>query len=133
MKIKEFNHVNLKELRANIEQALQQIGTEYGVAFVVGGGTFSPDKFSCKIEAVVPPVEGMSAAETEFRRVAPLYGAHPDDFGRVVNCIGKPYTLCGVKIRGRYAFVGRGVNGSLYKLTQREVLKALGREVPVGV
>lgn len=87
----------LKALRIEIDQALQHIGTKYGVTLESGNATFTDQRATIKLEATV--VGGMSEEAERYDLMAPLLGLPPR--GSLVALGGTKYVTTGLKSRGK--------------------------------
>lgn len=129
-----FTPSNLKQIRKDIDAALEKVAEEHGLTFDLGNIRYSSDNFRVTLKANKPEVN-----ETEL-----LEGEVPDD-GEVnwVKVVGgnvlpsnlkdrkfragnNVYTLVGVKSgRWKYPFIGEGPQGGRYKFGLNTVKNGL--------
>jgi hypothetical protein len=51
--IKEFNKTNLRDLRAEVAEALNLISMKYGVQLTLGNISYNSDELTCKLTGVI--------------------------------------------------------------------------------
>jgi hypothetical protein len=97
MKINQFDHQNLRTMRAEMEEALKNAGEPYGVTFTMGKITFSGASFKVSIDAVCDPTGvGKDIDALNFERYATSYGLNPSDLGKTIQINFQPYTISGL-------------------------------------
>jgi hypothetical protein len=114
-----------REISAKVQAALEEAFADTGITVKTGNGTFSPSKFTLKVDFTTM-VGGKSNEELEFGRYASRYGLSADDFGKQFSRGGDTYTICGVKPRSsKYPILAKCLsNGKVYKFSA-DVVKAL--------
>jgi hypothetical protein len=129
-KIKQFTRRNLRELRAEVDEALERIGRGHGVAIQVGSGSFTgaAARFKVELRITENPAERIEAAE--FRRHAALLGLRPDDLGREFTIQGTAYRIIGAKLsRRKYPIIAENARGTKYAFSAQEVRRALSPRI----
>ena len=131
--IKKLDKPTVTYIRKRLKAALKPLAKELGVVIDLGNCTFraSNCRFQLKIALLDPKGEAITEESDSFRRNAKLYGFEPADLGKEFIFQGQHYTICGLKTKSRkYPVIARSCNGKDYKFACRNVLEALGREVP---
>lgn len=125
-KIKSFDHSTVRRLREAVDEALEKVGQQFGVAIQSGNARFSSSKVTFKVEAAVSDEGGERVEAVEFRRLAPLYGLEADDLGRTFIFRGSPYKIVGFKASSRkYPILGESARGTVYKFMVSDVIAGL--------
>lgn len=132
MKIKQFNSsVDFNQLRSDINKALENIGTKYGVSFHAGNVSYSDQVATFKLEVTTLGEGG--AVETkegkDFKKMATLYGLKPEDLGKTVTIQGRKFEITGMKPRSKNCIIGKDPYGKGFKLPLAAVKRSLGYEV----
>lgn len=108
----------LKQIREDINKALEPVGEKYGVKLTAGNASYTENNFTLKLEGAAVKEDGTVAAKDAeaFKRHAHLYGLSPDDLGRKFTSQGKEFTITGLNTKsGKYPIIGRDSNGKGYK------------------
>ncbi len=58
MNIVEFSHSNVKQLRIDMQTALEEVANKHGISIRVGNMSFSPNNVNIKVEASVKNSDG---------------------------------------------------------------------------
>ena len=116
----------MKQIRLDIEEALNAVAQKHGIKFTPGNATFSADSFRMKLEANV--VQANGTVETKeakaFKREAYRFGLKPEMLGkRLMTKCGTELTITGLNTRA-YAnpVCAVGVNGKTFKMPAGTVL-----------
>ena len=123
MKIKQFNRDSLRLFRPGFEQALAELGKEYGLAFAIGSMRFDATSFKTTLTAQIVGGEVQGNGKDEinkanFIRHCDEVGLQASDFGKIINYAGHEYKITGLKPRS-YRFpvlVQRQPDGKGFKL-----------------
>ena len=131
--IKQLDKPTVQYIRKRLKAALKPLAEELGVVIDLGHCTFQTS--NCRLQLKVAVLASNGKAITEeadsFRCSAKRFGFEPADLGKEFIFQGKPYAICGFKLKSRkYPVIARSGNGKDYKFACRTVLAALGREVP---
>jgi hypothetical protein len=117
---------------AAIIGALKTVENEYGVKITEGGGNFSEDNYTCKMNISCIGEDGVvKTHEAEsFKSSAEVYGLDPTDLNKVVTISGLQIRIKGIKPRNhKMPIIGEDiVTGKLYKFPVRSIQIALGRK-----
>jgi len=121
----EFTRKNLKEIRADIDEALVGVGEKYGIELSAKNASFTPNTCTFKLELGVVGSDGVtSSKEAESYKVnAGLFGLDPNWLGETFTANGKTFKVIGLNTRakkypvvvqevgsdGRYKFSAEGV------------------------
>lgn len=123
-KIKQIGKQELKDLRVEIEKALESLGKSRGVEIKVGNGTYCGNLGTLKLEITL---EGEDKYAATFKQVARGMGLDPGMVGRVVDWNGKKATFRGYMNTGRrMPFVFEKEGGRLFTTTEESACKVLG-------
>jgi len=112
--IKSFDHTSIRFLQAAVSDALGKVGETFGVEFKVGGGRFTPTRFTCRLDVTIAGAEPQEAED--FRQYAEMFGLKPEDLGRTFLDRGRRFTLVGLLPRSRsYPVLAQNDRGTRYK------------------
>lgn len=129
MKITNFTRSEHTRLSAAINAALKQVGDDFGVDLTPVGGVYGNNNAHVKVSVTVRDTgAGMSSSESEFRRMASLYGMKPDWYGEAVILQGTAYEICGIKPSApKYTVqIKRCHDGKIFGCTVSTVTRQLG-------
>jgi hypothetical protein len=115
-----------------IEQALEPVGDDFGMAVKVGAITFGSTNCHMKIEFGTVSEDGEidTKQAVDFRQRAPMYGLESSDLHRTFQApTGLEYKIIGLNTRSRrYPILARATKGGkTYKFATASVLRYLGR------
>ncbi len=132
MTIKEFDKTNLKNLRADVDAAMGNIASKYGIAIRLGNISFLPEKATGKVEFVVTnnTSDGTSVNPREavmkpdFKRYAHAFGLKPEQYGVIFIFGQERYKLVGLKPRApKLPVIATNIaNGTSYKLPESALI-----------
>ena len=110
-----FNRQNLKQLRQEIDQALQALGKKHGIELTAGAATYA-DKyatFKLKVNTL-----GNSEEAIQFDRFKILHGLDHLSPGDTIQHRNTRYKILGMKPRSKkYPFLVENLgNGKTYKV-----------------
>jgi hypothetical protein len=120
----------LNHLRALIQERLDQLGQELGVALDLGRGNYSNEDWGHFSKLSIAVFGENGEAETpearDFKDYANLYGMEASDLGMEFSSNGSTFVLCGLKTRGRkYPFIAKKTSdGKTYKFTEEGIVQA---------
>ena len=128
MEIKQVDRTTVRLLGDKIEEALQAVAKEYGVAIKRGNGTFEPSNFTMKIECSVVVDGNVVTKEAEhFKRYATFYGMKPEDLGKTIRVGRDIYEITGMRLKAhKYPILGKRPDGRTFYLPLSSVKPALG-------
>ena len=115
-KITEFNRNNLKELRSDIDNALNAVLAKHGLSGGIGNIRFSSDDFRAQLTVATGSTD--DAAEREFKKYAFKFGLSDDKFGTTFTRNGKKFTVSGINPkakRGGYPVLAKNAKGTTFK------------------
>lgn len=141
MKVTSLDKKGMQQLRIIIEDALKKnpFGVE-GVNFTLRKGSYNPDgklaSFQLEMAIIDESGKPMTEWRSAFSQLATSYGFELSDLDKeIVWSGGRRYTVAGILPRAKkMPIVLQEVGAKEEKLittTPAEVLKRLGREVPV--
>ena len=128
--------VLLKELRADINEALAAVGEKHNVRISAKGATYDPDgangSFKLEVLSIGASGDVHDKAATSFVERCRLYGLKPEDLGRTFKNGGLTFTVSGLKplARSMPILATDSASGKTYKFTAESV-KALLAAQPV--
>jgi hypothetical protein len=136
MKIEQFNKKYCQMLGSAVEEALQQVGKNFGVNIRRTGGTFSSTNFTIKIEASVIGEDGNTLTRDAeiFKMYCHQYNLEPTDLGATFTASDQTvYKITGMKARsGKFPILAISLtNGKTYGLPASMVQRGLGRKIDV--
>jgi hypothetical protein len=132
--IKTIDRMACRVIRDEVDTALKAIGDRHGIVVKsLGGGTFSPERFTFKVEAAVVGEGGevLSKEADEFRTCANMYGMKGEDLGKVFTVHGTDYRIRGMKMRSfKFPIMAERVSDKRgFKFPLSTVKAALGYKV----
>lgn len=120
-KITSINRTVLRELRSELDEALQAALSKRGLSGEVGNIRFTSTTFSAKLEVAIGG-DAEEAERTLFNQQCRRYGFQSEDYGKYFNIGGKEYKLIGFKSRAKkYPIIGVNQSGSRYKFASVQV------------
>ena len=134
MKVLQFDKPTCRAVGQAIEQALTEVGKEFGISLKYEGGRYSATNCTFKIEASVIGGDGkvVTREVEDFNRYCGLYNLLPKDLGKTITTAeGDRYTLVGLAMKSsKFPILATKLsNGKVYKLLESTVQRALGRKV----
>lgn len=128
----EFKKKEFDKFRADVEEALKEVGKKYEVAIEGGNISYSEEKgtFSLKLDVKRADIDvDLKSFETGLKYDYDLRkGFTMDDYKKSVIIDDKEYTITGLKPSCKYNVILTRSDGKLYCFTHNSVLRALGRE-----
>lgn len=134
-KITNFGRTEHRLLSARMAALLAPLEAEFGVKIKAAGGSFAHTNGIVKIAVEVQDTgNGLSAAESEFRQYAALFGLKPEWFGATFYVDGTQYRLSGVNPGApKYPLKAQRVHDSRdFKMTTGMVKTAISAEIAKG-
>jgi len=96
----ELNYATLPPIEKEINEALAIIGAKHGLNIRLNGGKFDTFDATLKIKFTQATVEGKQAASDkllkEFALYAPMVGAEPSWFGKMIRLQGNLFRVSGI-------------------------------------
>lgn len=125
--ITEFTRTNIKEIRAEVDSALHDIGQKHGIAFKINGISYGSDNFRSTINAVITEHSGDTVYSVEFKNKCWKYGFQKEDLGKEFRSGDNRFKIVGLKTRNRkYPVIAENVQtGKLHKFTALAVKENL--------
>jgi hypothetical protein len=97
MKISNIGRAEHRLLSSEIQAAVADIATKYGVKLTVGGGNLGTNEGMIKIQvALEVTASGKSAAEEKFARYCHYFGMEPDHYGTTVRIQNAFFKIVGL-------------------------------------
>ena len=131
MTIEKLTRNDVKMLLDEAEEALGQIAAKHGIIVSRKRCTYSKTEVPGSFTFIIPERgddgEAIDPNETQFRKLAHLYGLSPDDYNREFSTWDGKYFLKEIKPKAKkYPFVAEcAVNGKRYKFTSQQVLHCI--------
>ena len=118
MSVTKFDRTNLKQIRTDLEAALDNLSKKHQISLTVGNISFNDMSFSTKIKAAITDGDN-SIDKIEWATHAWRFGLEEDDFGKTFTHNGKLYITVGIKPRSsKYPLVAQRVGTTdQYKMT----------------
>lgn len=93
----------LKEVREEMDKALEKVGNKYGVKFETGNASFDEYSFTFKVNGKATTTEdGESVEKKEWDKYCGMYGLKPEHFGQTIEAnFGQKYQILGLKPSSR--------------------------------
>lgn len=114
--VTKFDRKNLRNIRADLENAVKDVAEKYGIALDFGGGRFSDYRYSLKLTCLIGSDGSTDHAKINWNRHCRMFGLTPEDFGRTFTDRGTKFTICGIKPKGKtYPIIARNDRGTEYK------------------
>ena len=133
MKITEFDKPKCRVVGYAVEEALKEVGVEFGIRLKYKGGSFTSTNCTVKIEASVIREDGtvITREADDFKRYCGLYNLLPEDLGKTIPHDGDSFQIVGLAMKShKYPILATNLkNGKIYKLKEAGVQRALGRKV----
>lgn len=132
--IKTIDRATCEMIRKQVDAVLEVIGKEHGIVIKSnGGGTFTSNNFTFRVEASVVGDGGIvhNKETEEFKQLATLYRMKAEDLGKVVMIQGDKYEITGMKSRSyKFPVLAKKLsNGKVYKFPVHTIKVALGYKV----
>lgn len=109
-----INRDNIRQLRDEMNAALNLVLKKHGVTAVVGNASFTPGDVTFKVKVSVGSAD--DAAKREWDRYCVMFGLTPDLFGKKFVSRGTEFTITGIAKKGRdYPVLATNDNGTVYK------------------
>jgi len=125
--IKKLTQKILRELDAEIIEALKPIMEKHGLEVSMAGGRFDPNtNYTAKVKMQIVTDGGVPA---DFVKRAPMYGLTADDYGKEIRLNnGKMAKVTSINTRRpKYPISVTTADGKGYKMNAPSVLMQLGR------
>ncbi len=116
-----FGKAKLKDIRADIAEALKAVEDKYNMNLEVGRITYDSTSFRASLKANVGNAE--DGAKAEFEKYALRFGMEPSDFGKSFIMADDTFEITAIKPRARkYPVVAiNKTNGKSYKFAASQV------------
>jgi hypothetical protein len=122
--LKVIGKTGAKLMRTEMQEALDIIGENYGLAFSIGRITFDDTTIRTTVEAGLTTMPGETKMSIDFRNSCHKHNLKASDLGRVfTNTRLERFTIVGLKPRNRkYPIIGQRVSdGKQFKFTSHAV------------
>lgn len=125
--ITRFDKPTCQRVRQRFEMRLKEVADELGLKVEFNGGKFTDTTYEPKIKvSVLHTPDGKDAAQAEFEKLALIYGARPEDYGRTFNHGRDTYKLIGFQpSRRRFPIRAKNLTNGTEQLFTTQVLKTL--------
>jgi hypothetical protein len=114
----------VKELGADVAEAVMAVAARHGLKCQVKGGRYDPHAgtYTPRLE-----LQANDKDEREFREYADAFGLSPDDFGRSFVVHGTTYKITGLRTRARTRPIVASAGGKNYTWKALDVARLLAR------
>lgn len=117
--IKGFDKENLKDIRADLAKAFEEMAEKYGIRMSIGNISFTPNEFSARLSAVTEFVGDTATSDIPgdvkwqkaFLRHCANYGFARSDLGRTIQYSGEPMVIVGLRAKAQLPLVLSRQNG----------------------
>lgn len=131
-----FNRANLKNIRSDMDKALEEVSKKYGITLGIGSIRFTENDFTCRITSVVKTAGGTNTTDDSDTKVNPKWtvaflknyfwmGLKKDDLGKTFKLRGETVKLVGARVKATYPLVVEKANGKFMAVSKEEVIAAL--------
>ena len=123
--MKEFNKVNLKLLRKDIDAVLKVVADKHSIQLTAGNASFQERTATMKLEMAIIDESGKAISKyaEEFKALAEMYEMKPEDLGKTLTVQGRVFKITGLN-RKNHAYpilVDEISNGKSFKLAVEQV------------
>lgn len=117
----------LRDLRYEINDAIEDIAKRFDISLSVGNASFTPHNFTFKLKGEVNDAgDGRPAAAADWDRYRGRFDLNDVEFGSTFHARGIQYTICGIKPRSpKYPILAADPAGSVYKFRATAVRREL--------
>jgi len=107
----------LRDLRYEINDAIEDIGKRFDINLVVGSANYTPHDFTFKLKGTVNDIgDGRPAAAAEWDKYRGRFQLHDVEFGSTFSLRGIQYTISGIKPRSpKFPILATDLAGKVYK------------------
>jgi len=125
MNIVKFDRENLRNIRTDLEDALEKVALKYGLSISAGGISFGETNFTCKITAITKEATGGEEVEnvkwaTAYKRYAAMWDIKIP-INAEVTFNGRTGVLIGARPKARYPLVVKSADGKLHAVSVQDV------------
>lgn len=114
--MQEINRANIRQIRDEMEQALNLVLKKHGLSVNVGNAMFTPSDVTFKVKVGLGSQDDV--AQREWNKYCFLFGLSPDLFGKKFISRGTEFTITGIARKSRnYPVLATNANGTVYKFT----------------
>jgi len=123
-----FDKATLKNIRADINKALEAVGVKYGVKLEGGNVSYSDSNFTMKLKASRVNSDGSIETKevSDFKKHCSRYGLQASDLGKTFKSNGDTYVLSGLTPRAtKMPIIAHRIGNpdALYKFRESVVAK----------
>jgi hypothetical protein len=114
----------LKDLRDDINAALESVGAKYNVKLTAGNVSYTADNATFKLQAASISESGdvLTKEASDFKVFAASYGLKPEDLGKPFTTGTGTYTIVGLRSRSyKMPIIGKNSNGKMFKFSPQAV------------
>lgn len=117
----------LRQLQADMDEALKAVAQKHGVSIEVGNASFTSQNATFKVQVAVTGKGGVADTREaqDFRIFATSYGLTPDDLGQTFPYGGKEYTIVGLSRKSSKYPILCKKNGENVRLPVESVIGGL--------
>ena len=124
----------LRDLRPEIEDALQGVAEKYGITMKLGNGHYGGLSGDYKLELTTTGEDGETAVSRDFALYAERFGLRPEWYGKTFQSNGYTYTIAAIHPRKRKMPIGilrsDGSNRIMDETSVRRMMLRAGYDVP---
>jgi hypothetical protein len=121
-----FTKEELRNYRAEIEQALQIVAEKYNINIHAGNISYTENNFTCKLEVTKKEVNSLDYEQAEFNKNCFLFGFIPEDYKKTFAMNGKMFTITGFNLKAhKMPIHAVGNDGRGYKFASDTVKRLI--------
>ncbi|MDL2342523.1 MAG: hypothetical protein QFB87_05620 [Patescibacteria group bacterium] len=132
--ITEFDALNLKPLRVEIEAALKQVADKHSIKLSLGSFTYQSDSFTVRLTGGAGASVEETTKETKWRKdfitMCGYVNLSMGDLGKQVTLSGKAFVIAGMRPAAKLSIVIRSGDGK-YQAASVESVKAALNSQPL--
>jgi len=122
-KLNSFNDSNLKEMRNEINSALENISKKYGVDFNLGNISFDLSSFKTKLECRISQINGKKSEQIHFEKYCWKFNLDKSYFGKTFEYQKRKYKIIDCKERkGQYPIICKNLKNNKNLLFPSELV-----------
>lgn len=126
MQIQQFNNLNVKSLRVDIEEALKAVAEKYGINLELKRIGYLANKFNTSLVGNITTAAALDKNKSDEELESKLLGFDSNIIGKTLILQGRTFTITKLAInRPKFPIVVTDKNGKMFKLTTETVKRAL--------
>ena len=127
--MEQFNRTALKQLREDLNKALEEVAAQHNIIVDVGNASFTSDTATFKLNLIIKGegVENREDArvakyEKDFNTYHNMFGIDKDVLGKTFKDRTKQFTILGLDTKKRkYPIIAKDQNGKQFKLSSEQL------------